>query len=459
MVSKFLFAAEQMKEKLGPGLCLAKWQQVSLHLPTGLTNSCYHPPLHEIDATLLKNNPGALHNTPYKKEQRKIMLRNERPAECSYCWTQEDLGNLSDRHYRSGEPWASEHFETIKNSTGDEDSIPSYVEVNFNNACNLKCSYCSPQFSSSWDDEIRRFGGYPTSTTHNDASHFTGRRRPIPNREHNPYVDAFWEWWPSLYPKLKHFRMTGGEPLMDRNTYRVFDYVLAFPKPDLHIDVTSNFSVEEKLWEQYFNYVSKLCNTNIEHFMQYVSLDTGIAEHAEYLRHGLDFMKVAGRVDMFLRQIPYRNSLTFIVTMNNLSILGLKNLLQSILTLRRKYSTTYQRVWFDTPILRQPTWQSLQILPPVYAKRLQDVVDWMRANLETEEQPFRGFKDYEVQRMQRVLDWMQEGSKLDQEYVTMQRADFFRFFNEHDKRRGTWFSNTFPEMKEFWDECKYHAQN
>ena len=459
MVSKFLFAAEQMKEKLGPGLCLAKWQQVSLHLPTGLTNSCYHPPLHEIDASLLKDNPGALHNTPYKKEQRKIMLRNERPAECSYCWTQEDLGNLSDRHYRSGEPWASEHFETIKNSTGDEDSIPSYVEVNFNNACNLKCSYCSPQFSSSWDNEIRRFGGYPTSTTHNDASHFTGRRRPIPNREHNPYVDAFWEWWPSLYPKLKHFRMTGGEPLMDRNTYRVFDYVLAFPKPDLHIDVTSNFSVEEKLWEQYFNYVSQLCNTNIEHFMQYVSLDTGIAEHAEYLRHGLDFMKVAGRVDMFLRQIPYRNSLTFIVTMNNLSILGLKNLLQSILTLRRKYSTTYQRVWFDTPILRQPTWQSLQILPPVYAKRLQDVVDWMRANLETEEQPFRGFKDYEVQRMQRVLDWMQEGSKLDQEYVTMQRADFFRFFNEHDKRRGTWFSNTFPEMKEFWDECKYHAQN
>lgn len=452
-------AAEQMREKLGQGLCLAKWQQVSLHLPTGLNNSCYHPPLHEIDATLLADNPSALHNTPHKKQQRKIMLRNERPQECSYCWTQEDLGNLSDRHYRSGEPWAAEHYEAIANGTGDEDAIPSYVEVNFNNACNLKCSYCSPQFSSSWDDEIRRFGGYPTSTTHNDASHFTGRRRPIPNREHNPYVDAFWEWWPSLYPKLKHFRMTGGEPLMDRNTYRVFDYVLAFPKPDLHIDVTSNFSVEEKLWEQYFYYVNQLCNTNIEHYMQYVSLDTGIAEHAEYLRHGLDFMKVAGRVDMFLRQIPYRNSLTFIVTMNNLSILGLKNLLQSILTLRRKYSTTYQRVWFDTPILRQPTWQSLQILPPVYAKRLQDVVDWMRVNLETEEQPFQGFKDYEVQRMQRVVDWMREGSKLDRDYVIMQRADFYRFFNEHDKRRGTWFLNTFPEMREFWDECKYHAQN
>jgi organic radical activating enzyme len=457
--SKFLSGAEEMKDKLGPGLCLAKWQQVSLHLPTGLTNSCYHPPLHAIDATLLKDNPSALHNTPYKKEQRKIMLRNERPQECSYCWTQEDMGNLSDRHYRSGEPWAAEHFETIVNSTGDEDAIPSYVEVNFNHACNLKCSYCSPQFSSSWADEISRYGAYPTSNPHNDPSHFAGRRRPIPAREDNPYVDAFWEWWPSLYPKLKHFRMTGGEPLMDRNTYRVFDYVLAFPKSDLHIDVTSNFSVEEKLWEQYFSYVSQLCNTNIEHFMQYVSLDSGIAEHAEYIRHGMEFKRVLARVDYFLRHIPNRNSLTFIITMNNLSVLGLKRQLETVLALRRFHSTTYQRVWFDTPILRQPAWQSLQILPPVYVKRLQDVVDWMQANLERPERPFQGFKDYEVQRMQRVVDWMREGSKLASEYVKLQRADFFRFFNEHDKRRETDFLKTFPEMREFWNECKYHAQN
>jgi hypothetical protein len=251
--------------------------------------------------------------------------------------------------------------------------------------------------------------------------------------------------------------MTGGEPLMDRNTYRVFDYVLAFPKSDLHIDVTSNFSVDEKLWVQYLNYVSQLCNSNIEHFMQYVSLDSGNAEHAEYIRYGLDYARVQGRVDMFLRQIPYRSSLTYIITMNNLNILGLKNLLDSILTLRKQYSKTYQRVWFDTPMLKQPYWQSLNILPPVYSKRLQDVVNWMQNNLETPDKPFQGFKDYEVQRLQRVVDWMQEGLKLDTERLQQHRADFFRFFNEHDKRRGTKFLHTFPEMKEFWDECKFYC--
>ena len=452
-------AAEQMKQQLGEGLCLAKWQQVSLHLPTGLNNSCYHPPLHQIDADVVKINPAALHNTKHKKEQRKIMLRNERPTECSYCWTQEDLGNLSDRHYRSGEPWAAEHFDRIVNSTGDEDVTPSYVEVNFNHACNLKCSYCSPQFSSSWEDEIQRWGAYPTNEPHNDPSHFNGRRKPIPTREHNPYVDAFWEWWPTLYPKLKHFRMTGGEPLMDRNTYRVFDYILALPNPDLHIDVTSNFSVDEALWIKYLGYVKQLCNTNIEHFMQYVSLDSGNAKQASYIRHGMDFQRVSRRTAEFLGQIPNRNSLTFIITMSNLNILGLKNLLESILDLRELYSDTYQRVWFDTPILRTPTWQSLQILPPVYASRLQDIVDWMTIKLETPEHPFRGFKDYEVQRLQRVVDWMKEGSKLDTDYVTMQRADFYRFFNEHDKRRETDFLATFPEMREFWDQCRYYAQN
>ena len=47
--SKFLISAEQMHEQLGSALCLAKWKQVSLHLPTGMNNSCYHPPLHAID--------------------------------------------------------------------------------------------------------------------------------------------------------------------------------------------------------------------------------------------------------------------------------------------------------------------------------------------------------------------------------------------------------------------------
>lgn len=460
--SKFLDDAEKMKQRLdqiSPSMCLAKWKQVSLHLTTGMNNSCYHPPLHQISIDEIKRDPGALHNTKHKKEQRRLMLNGLRPAECQYCWNMEDLGKLSDRHYRSGEPWAAIDFGKIVSSEWDSDDVvPSYVEVNFNHACNLRCSYCSPQFSSSWMDEIQRHGAYPTSTPHNAPEHFEGTRRTIPVREENPYVDAFWQWWPTLYPHLKHFRMTGGEPLMDRNTYRVFDYVLALPKPDLHLNVTSNFSVESKLWDKYLDYTKRLCDTNIEHFMQYVSIDSGHHAHAEYIRHGLDADLCFSRVARWLDHIPYRNSLTFIITMNNLSVLGLQKLLEIVLELRRAHSSTYQRVWFDTPVLRQPAWQSLQILPASYAGVLERTADWMELNLVTADNPYWGFKDFEVQRLRRDIAWMRQGQSLPEDQLHRDRADFYRFFAEHDRRRGSDFLETFPEMRQWWEECRGHAQ-
>ena len=154
-------------------------------------------------------------------------------------------------------------------------------------------------------------------------------------------------------------------------------------------------------------------------------------------------------------KVPNRNSLTLIVTMNNLSVSGFQSLMEVILELRKIYSRTYQRVWFDTPVLRQPVWQSLQLLPESYASMLERTADWMDKNLETTADPFHGFKDYEVQRLRRDIAWMREGQKNDN---TAAKADFYRFFNEHDRRRGTDFLKTFPEMRTWWSECEYHAR-
>ena len=133
-------------------------------------------------------------------------------------------------------------------------------------------------------------------------------------------------------------------------------------------------------------------------------------------------------------------------------------LLAAIHGLRQIYSETYQRVWFDTPLLRQPRWQSIQLLPEAYQMIHDDNICWMLDNMEDEKTRFKGFKDYEVQRMQRDLAWWQEGNNLDEQYVKDCKADFYRFFNEHDKRRGTNFLETFPEMIDWWEECKRLAQ-
>ena len=442
--------ANKAKEKLSEvseTFCLAKWLQTSLHLTTGHTNSCYHPPPHKMDL-----NRQNLNETPEKDEQKQMMLNGQRPSGCSYCWKMEDQGNLSDRHYRSGEPWAMENFDKV---VAGGVVNPTYVEVNFNSACNLKCSYCSPQYSSSWMAETKQHGAWPTIKPHNDPTHFAGDRRPIPQREHNPYVEKFWKDWPAMYPNLRHFRMTGGEPLMDPNTYKVFDYVLENPKPDLHLNVTSNFSVEPKIFDKYMDYTKRICDgENVEHFMQFVSLD-GLGPQAEYMRNGLDFNRLWDNVNRFLNDIPGRNSVTFIITLNNLSITSLRDLFTAIYSLREIYSDDYQRVWFDVPVLTDPKWQSIQILPESYSFMMEKVVKYIEGSPEESCEGFAGFKDYEVAKLQRDLDHMR--TELPEAELNEARVNFYRFFTEHDKRRGTNFLETFPEMIDFWDDCMYRS--
>jgi len=450
--SQYKSQADKAKEeldKISPTMCLAKWNQVSLHLPTGLTNSCYHPPLHEIDADEIKTNPAALHNTEKKIQERKMMWKGERPEGCSYCWKIEDTGQTSDRHYRSGEPWAMKDHQAITDNPFSRIHNPRYVEVNFNNVCNFKCSYCSPQFSSAWAQEIDRYAEYPTDPPHNAPEHFQGRRRPIPNREENPYVKAFWKWWPELYPHIEHFRMTGGEPMMDHNTYKVFDYILGNPKPNLHLNVTSNMCPpDDKIKNRYFDVVKKLCSEEkIEHFMQFVSVDAH-GPQAEYIRHGLNYNKMMDNVNEFLTRIPGRNSVTFIITYNNLSVTTLEFLLKDIMRLRKAHSKTYQRIWFDIPLLRQPAWQQVTLLPEAYKSIHRSNIQWMRQN--SGEENFTQFKDFEIQKMERNLAYWTSNQTRDKKL----KKNFYKFFEEHDRRRGTSFLKSFPEMEEYWQECK-----
>ena len=66
---------------------------------------------------------------------------------------------------------------------------------------------------------------------------------------------------------------------------------------------------------------------------------------------------------------------------------------------------------------------------------------------------YKAFTDVEVDKMKRIYDWFI--SEVSDEDSKRQRKDFHSFFSEHDKRRGTNFISVFPELSEFYEECKY----
>lgn len=432
--------------------CLAKWFNVSVHIPTGRTHSCYHPKTHKIPKSELLITSDALHNTKYKKEQRKLMLSGERPQECKFCWDIEDTGNMSDRAYRSFDVYSPSAIEEALSYGFEGNPYPKYLEVNFNQACNFKCSYCSPHLSTEWHKEIKKYGGYELiGTSHNDISWMEGTDWEPNNSPDNPYLLAFWEWFPKTYSNLKTFRMTGGEPLMDRNTFEIFDYVKSNPNKNLHLSITSNCCPPKGQWNKFIESLKEITDIQaIEHFMLFCSLDSWGVQ-AEYIRNGLDFELLLKNVKQFLKESSM-HSLTFIITANILSIPNWLTYIKNIHALRQEMNTDRQLIWFDTPMLTDPSWMSMQLATQEMLEPLRESINYMQENMETSTNRYKGFKDYEIDKVKRLYEWALLNMHPEEDKKA--KKNFYLYFKEHDRRRGTYLNDTFPELKQFIKECR-----
>jgi organic radical activating enzyme len=446
-------------DAIGPGMCLAKWTQVTLQLQSGHNHSCHHPATHKISEQEIARNPSALHNTRFKKLKRKEMLSGARPTECDYCWNVEDNSDrFSDRVFKSSESWSWEHKEEIFNSDWRDDYNPKYVEVAFSNVCNFKCSYCGPSFSSTWMEEIDEFGGYPTTDNFNDITWMKREdKMPIPQREHNPYVEAFWKWWPELYHNLHTFRITGGEPLLSKDTWRVLDYIISEKNPNrnLKLAINSNLGVPDALIDKLIEKIKKIEDEGrVKELILFTSADTWGAQ-AEYIRTGLEFNRFWDNINKILLSCP-KIVITFMVTYNALSVLNYDKFIKEVYKLKETYASPY-RYWnsatfLDSSYLRWPLHQTVQVLPYQFSEKIMN-----QAKLATffSTPSFNstqiGYSDVEVQKIKRIYDWML--APQDSMQQLKNRHNFYKYFSEHDRRRGTDFCKTFPELEEFYHFC------
>ena len=446
-------------DAVGPGMCLAKWTQVTMSLQVGHNHSCHHPRTHPISVSEIKRNPSALHNTRYKKLRRKEMLSGARPSECEYCWNVEDNSNIfSDRIFKSSEAWSLPFMEQIKASDWRDDFNPKYVEVAFSNACNFKCSYCGPAYSSRWVEEIEEFGALPTTDKFNDMSYLVDEHKmPIPHREENPYVEAFWKWWPDLYRDLHTFRITGGEPLMAKDTWKVLDYIIEQPNPNkkLKLAFNSNLGVPDALIDKFIEKIKRIEDEDrASEIVIFTSVDTW-GEQAEYIRTGLEFNRFWDNVNKILTKCP-RVIITFMSTYNALSVFNYNKLIKEVYNLKDVYGS-YDRYWnsavfLDSSYLRYPLHQTVQVLPYDFSKKILEQTKLITYYaIPVFEPKYIGFSDIEVQKLKRIYDWMI--SPQDPSKQLRNRYNFHKYFTEHDKRRGTDFCKTFPELEEFYNFC------
>jgi MoaA/NifB/PqqE/SkfB family radical SAM enzyme len=336
---------------------------------------------------------------------------------------------------------------------------PKYVEVSFSNTCNFKCSYCGPQYSSKWVEEINQFGPYKTSTRFNDIELFKKEgTMPYLASDHNPYVEAFWKWWPEMYQDLHTFRITGGEPLLSKDTFKLLDYIIETPTPNkkLSLCINSNLGIPEKLFNDFVDRIEKILDKELVHeFIIFTSCDTH-GEQADYIRHGFDYKLFHERVDYLLDKFK-TITIDVMSTYNALSVPGYKKLIEDVIILKERHHNPY-RYWgsallLDSSYLRWPNHQTVKILDKSWVNeideqaKLADFYEQMRTGDDG-----YGFTDIEINKIKRIKDWFLTDEP--DESLSKTRRDFYKFITEHDKRRNTDFVKVFPELEEFLQKCR-----
>ena len=436
-------------DEISPTFCLAKWHHTTIYLHTGDTHSCYHPAPHRISLEEIKNNPSALHNTLTKKKERAKMLVGEKPEGCKYCWNVESLGadHISDRMIRNQSIFKPERVEEILTKPWDFNVNPEYVEVAFSNECNFKCGYCHPMASSSYHAEIKKFGKVEGVNNHAlDIDWF----KPM-EEDQNPYIKAWWEWWPELSKTLNILRITGGEPLMHKSTWNLFDRLKQEPRPHLELNLNSNLGISPRLVNKLSSNINELLEMKaIKKFKLYSSIDS-FGERAEYMRTGLDVELWESNMKSYLDITGA--DITFMCTFNVLSVTSFTLFLEKMLEWRKQYHhPSRRRIRFDTPYLKEPLQYDMHILPkeeylPYFDKILKFIED------NTDEKDTTKFSDLEYERFRRVRNYFASVTYEDSK-ITEGRKDFYNWFNEYDRRRNVSFLKTFPEMENFYNLCK-----
>jgi hypothetical protein len=143
-------------------------------------------------------------------------------------------------------------------------------------------------------------------------------------------------------------------------------------------------------------------------------------------------------------------------TYNFLSLFSFKEFSKDILDIKQEYGGHDVRLHpmiLDVPFLRHPPHQAIFIMPEKFKKYVYDQVTYVHENVEnptwygTANNRFYQWEADKFKRLYEIITYIDETHET-KPHVIENRLNFIKFVNEHDRRRGTNFLKTFPEMEE-----------
>ena len=268
--------------------CDLKGRQKLFFLHLGTTASCckaYSEPLAAYkDLAQL---------TAHWNQEKNQLDQGKEIASCNFCWKQEALGH-----------------ESFRKTTARKIDLGDHIELFMDNTCNQMCSYCSPKFSSTWQNNIAEHGMF-SGVSRSVNENF----KIISNTtDHQYWIDQIHQYIQQQPVHTITVRLVGGEPLMQ---IKQLEKLVEFNSDRIKkLQITTNLNPPNNKFLTWL-----LDHVPANRLMFDISLDATL-EFNHVPRAGFDQHKFLANLELIQKyQVPYR----FLSVVSVLSIFDSRN--------------------------------------------------------------------------------------------------------------------------------------
>ncbi|HRK06782.1 MAG TPA: twitch domain-containing radical SAM protein [Pseudobdellovibrionaceae bacterium] len=355
-----------------------------------LRTCCKTQPFAVTAEDLARHGAQLLNNSPEIRQARREMMTTGQPKRCSVCLDLEQqnrpshrssqreyLEQLAKAYDRQGDVEGIDWATTIRENLepGTFGNFPDNLDIQLDNTCDLKCLYCSGEYSSSWAAEQKEFGPMP--------------QEPVRPRESAPSAELLDQFQSTLWSFLEATKMgyrriafLGGEPLLSPRFPAALEKLVAIyadqaPR-DLEINIISNLNTPTLHFDRFLATLRSApahLRFNIN-----VSMEA-VEERAEMIRYRVRFARFRENFRSLLAlsasQPLGKIQVSTITTLNLFSLDQAPDYLRWV---REREIESKREVTLYFHIVSFPEWMATDLAPAALAEHLDRAVEFLRTS-------------------------------------------------------------------------------
>jgi organic radical activating enzyme len=372
------------------------------------------------------------HNIPAKLEARKKMLRGEWPGRgCEHCKHIEDVGGKSDRmqtlHLEgtTAPPELDTNLEAV-------DVTPRQLEVYWGNTCQQSCIYCGAHYSSTIQQEEKRFG-----TFLKEDVEISDRWKKNPKIEE--HTELLFEWFKNHLHVLHKIFVMGGEPFLQKETFRFIEFLEQGNYPDLTLVFFSNMNIEHERFKKWMDRLEVLQKSGrLDKIQIFFSCDA-LGKEGEYVRTGLDLNVAIKNFEYILHNTSFDQGINSALTVT--AVPGMPAMVKYI----NECSKIKPIFWSMMKANQYEIAPRPYMYPGIFGPK---VNEWgLREAVELFDTNTRGYLDsVKSSQKQFMLGNVKEFDNREPSLI--RQRQFKIYLDELDRRRGTDWKKIYPQIWE-----------